>query len=46
MKATDTKNNYSIKIKIINKIQCAEIHKNYVCVVIYLFRNAKSNRIE
>ena len=30
VKATSVKNNYIVKIKIINKIQCIMIHWNYV----------------
>ena len=36
MEVTNTKNNYIIKIKIINKIQCIQIHKNNI-VLLYVY---------
>ena len=43
-KVTNVKNNYIIKIKIINKIQHTKIYKNYVALLyIYLFSFDASN---
>ena len=44
LKITNAKNNCIAKTKIINEVQCIKIDNNYVCVAIYLFKNAK-NRI-
>ena len=46
MKAISIKNNCIGKIKIMNKIQCIKIHKNHICVAIYLSKNAKSKILE
>ena len=35
IKTTKIKNNCIAKMKVMNKIQCIKIYKNYVCVVIY-----------
>ena len=46
MKATNIKNNCIIKTRIMNKTQYIKIHKNHVCVVMYLFKNTKNKIIK
>ena len=46
MKVTSVKNNCIIRIKIMNEIQCIKIYKSYICIAIYLFRNAKNEIIK
>ena len=36
VKATNIKNNYIAKTKIINKIQYTKTHKNHTCIAIYI----------
>ena len=45
MKTTSVKNNYIVRIKIVNKIQCIKIHWNHIVLLFIFIKHTQNNWI-